>query len=121
MTDDPQTHEFDGNKCRKFMRRVIKRKSSDANTVTRKRVRHDNDTIDRQAKKARAEGSKGIGRKSILINARSMKDACLKTCRKKCNKNISESDRKTAFDNFWKLANKEKQWKCLNNWVVAKG
>lgn len=71
------------------------------------------------AKKARAEGQKGFGRKGPIAE-RKMKEACATTCRYKCSTKISEDDRQKAFALFWNLGDKKNQWECLNNWVILK-
>lgn len=51
-----------------------------------------------------------------MITAREMKMACSEKCRFKCTKNITEEERKLAFNQFYELADKMKQWLCINDW-----
>lgn len=75
--------------------------------------------IDNKAKEDRAKGLAGSGRKK-LIKARALKPGCSDSCRFKCKEKISEEDRSTAFTDFYDLADKSKQWQCINNWVSVK-
>lgn len=61
----------------------------------------------------------GKGRKNP-IKARKMKQSCREVCRFKCCNKISEEERLAAFKEYYQLADKTRQWQCLNNWIVMK-
>lgn len=109
----------DGSNKKKFIKRKLKNKAS-TTSDTRKRLRRVDDSIDRQSKKARAQGKEGTGRKGRPIVAKTMKNPCYQSCRKSCSKKISDADRQKAFDEFWALSDKQKKWECLNYWIIIK-
>ncbi|XP_014220539.1 uncharacterized protein LOC106648291 isoform X1 [Trichogramma pretiosum] len=85
---------------------------------TRKRASTSNNlTIDQRAKKARNEGTSGIGRNNKVIEKRQIKEGCSNTCRFKCASKITFEDRKKAFSTFWELADRTKQWLCIIEWT----
>lgn len=72
--------------------------------------------IDNKAKSIRARGLEGEGRKGF-IKAREIKKGCSKDCRLICTEKITDEERLAAFTEFHDLADKLKQWLCLNNWI----
>lgn len=101
--------------------RVRKIKRSVKNTFpTRKRERKPDEWIDNKAKVARNSGIAGMGRKGKPIVARSMKESCGASCKKKCQSRMSLDDRQKAFEKFWSLENKQAKWNCIIDWVQSK-
>lgn len=49
-----------------------------------------------------------------------MKPGCSDSSRFKCTTNISHEERLIAHTDFYDLADKVKQWQCINNWVSVK-
>lgn len=103
---------------RNIIERSRKRKRETVN-LTRKRERQESTWIDNKAKEKRAKGEEGFGRKGP-INARKLKPGCSDDCRFKCQEKITLEDRLTAFNDYYKLAEKVKQWQCISNWVSIK-
>lgn len=115
LTSTPTT-SFSG---RRIIKRTIKRKRLQNNALSRKRQRNELEWIDNHAKQCRASGKQGEGRKTI-IEAKSIKPACSSTCYLKCTSKMTDEDRSNAFNEYYSLANKTKQWQCISNWVVVK-
>lgn len=87
--------------------------------MTRKRQSRKDLWIDNQAKKCRAEGIEGYGRKG-KIEMKEMKPSCSDKCRFKCSEKLTEQERETAFKEYYSLGSTTKQWECINNWVSIK-
>lgn len=104
---------------RKIIQRDIKRKPTVIEGLTRKRKKNESVWIDNAAKKARAEGKKGFGRKGP-IKEKNIRPECIEQCKSKCSEKISEEERQTAFNDFYTLGNSTKQWQCIANWVSQK-
>lgn len=49
-----------------------------------------------------------------------MKTGCSIKCALKCGSKITEEERQIAFDEFYRLSDKTKQWQCIGNWVGVK-
>lgn len=88
--------------------------------LTRKRLKLEHLWIDVQSKRARNAGTAGEGRKGKEFQKRTMGYGCATNCRFKCRSKISKKNRKKAFDEFWNLRDKVKQWQCLTIWVKPK-
>lgn len=101
------------------MKASRRKRKNENKPVTRKRQKNENNWIDKASKIARNTGEAGIGRKGP-IEQKFMKEGCLKNCRMKCAQKISDEERFTAFTDYYNLADKSKQWSCLNNWITNK-
>lgn len=120
-------------------RKVTKKPKTTVKLLTRKRKRNEENWIDVQAKRSRAEGKEGIGRKGLIV-ARSLREGCDKAssikgcdqdrCKKeccqskeccfKCHSKINHEERQNALKLYLGLGDKKKQWECINNWVYPK-
>nr|CAI5822397.1 unnamed protein product [Callosobruchus analis] len=89
--------------CRKRKLILIKKKG-------RKRVRNTSEWIDVKAKKDLNLGMEHKNRKGKLILAKQMKEPCKEECRNRCREKISQDNRQSLFEEFWKIDNHTRQW-----------
>lgn len=79
----------------------------------RKRVRQPENWKRERAKKLRNEGQKYVSRNNKLHENRCMREH-IHQCRYNCNTQISDENRQTIFNDFWKLGSWELQTSFLN-------
>lgn len=82
-------------------------------TLTKKRPTHKELWIDVAAKRARATGIEGTGRKGVPILAKEIHEGCNENCRLKCRTRITEEERRFIFIHFWELGDITKQRQCV--------
>lgn len=89
--------------------------------LTRKRSTNTDKWISVQKKRARNEGRELKDNDgSVLVQPRSMKRPCDKSCRLKCMTRVNENDRQDLFNKFWALKDHYRQWNYLYNLLTIK-
>ncbi|XP_022123024.2 protein tramtrack, alpha isoform isoform X2 [Pieris rapae] len=80
----------------------------------KKRVQNYDDWKDVTRKRLRNGGKEYSSKKGLLVPAKSMGKPC--ACKNKCFTKLTLEERQDAFDKFWKLGIREKQWLHVANY-----
>ena len=67
--------------------------------------------------KEREDYIKKLKAKKVTIKPRQMGYGCSADCSLSCRNKITENERYSAFNSYWKLGDQSLKWQCLHNWV----
>lgn len=82
----------------------------------KKRLRHYNDWVEVKRKRQNNEGKTYRSKKGKTILEKTMGRSC--TWRYKCDTKLTVEERQDAFEKFWKLGSREKQWLHVANYTT---
>lgn len=82
----------------------------------KKRIRHYDNWTEIKRKRLKNEGKAHISKKGLSVLQKTMRTPC--ACRYKCNTKLTIEERIDAFEKFWKLGDRERQWLHVANYVT---
>ncbi|CAG4930943.1 unnamed protein product [Parnassius apollo] len=82
----------------------------------KKRVRNYDDWVEIKRKRLANAGKEYIFKKGVIVQAKAIGRPC--TCRYKCYTMLTLEERQDAFEKFWKLGDREKQWLHVANYTT---
>nr|CAI5859659.1 unnamed protein product [Callosobruchus analis] len=83
----------------------------------RKRVRNTSGWIEVKAKKDLNLCVEHKNRKGKLILAKQMKEPCKEECSNRCREKISQDNKRSLFEEFWKIGKHTRQWDYIARFV----
>lgn len=82
----------------------------------KKRLRNQHNWEEVKRKRLKNEGKEYLSKRRIHVSAKTIGRPC--TCVYKCSTKISQAEREEAFERFWKLGDREKQWLHVANYTT---